>query len=123
MQDWPVPLQDVNDDLLKCGVCGGYLGLVAQVLTMYPPRLWNFHFHFMGDVAYALSKAVHSLGHFAFWCFCLCPLFGLSMHEINELVGPFVMYFRVSPVCNFICCFLTMFDRIFSQPPLKGQVT
>ena len=35
VQDWPVPLQDVNDELLKCGVCGGYLGLVAQVLSMY----------------------------------------------------------------------------------------
>jgi len=35
VQDWPVPLQDVNNELLKCGVCDGYLGLVAQVLTMY----------------------------------------------------------------------------------------
>lgn len=34
VQDWPVPLQDVNDELLKCGVCDGYLGLVAQVLTL-----------------------------------------------------------------------------------------
>lgn len=54
MQDWPVPLQDVNDELLKCGVCDGYLGLVAQVLSMYSflpacensqsPCIWHF-FH------------------------------------------------------------------------------
>ncbi|KAG0575991.1 hypothetical protein KC19_5G046600 [Ceratodon purpureus] len=40
--DWPVPLQDVNDELLKCGVCGGYLGLVAQIyapLTLYGAKL------------------------------------------------------------------------------------
>jgi hypothetical protein len=35
VQDWPVPLQDINAELLKCGVCGSYLGLVAQVLAMY----------------------------------------------------------------------------------------
>nr|XP_024398133.1 programmed cell death protein 2-like [Physcomitrium patens]PNR37948.1 hypothetical protein PHYPA_021058 [Physcomitrium patens] len=40
--DWPVPLQDVNDELLKCGVCDGYLGLVAQIyapLTLYGSKL------------------------------------------------------------------------------------
>lgn len=35
VQDWPVPVQDINDELVKCEICGGYLGLVAQVLTMY----------------------------------------------------------------------------------------
>ena len=35
VQDWPVPVQDINDELVKCGICGGYLGLVAQVLAMY----------------------------------------------------------------------------------------
>ncbi|CAM6024131.1 unnamed protein product [Sphagnum balticum] len=40
--DWPVPLQDINADLLKCGVCGSYLGLVAQVyapLTLYGSKI------------------------------------------------------------------------------------
>jgi hypothetical protein len=34
-QDWPVSVQDMNDELMKCGICGGYLGLVAQVFTIY----------------------------------------------------------------------------------------
>jgi hypothetical protein len=50
VQDWPVPLQDVNDELLRCGACGGYLGLVAQVLSMYSflPACETFRLHLCG---------------------------------------------------------------------------
>jgi len=31
LPDWPMAAEEINRDLLKCGVCGGDLGLVAQV--------------------------------------------------------------------------------------------
>jgi pre-rRNA-processing protein TSR4 len=35
-------MQDINDELVKCGICGGYLGLVAQIyapLTLYGSKI------------------------------------------------------------------------------------
>lgn len=29
--DWPMSVEEMNNELLKCGLCGGHLGLVAQV--------------------------------------------------------------------------------------------
>ena len=51
VQDWPIPVQDINDELVKCGICGGYLGLVAQVLAMY-----SFLLTFSISIAFALRK-------------------------------------------------------------------
>nr|AFN42818.1 programmed cell death protein 2-like protein [Marsilea vestita]AFN42819.1 programmed cell death protein 2-like protein [Marsilea vestita] len=31
LPDWPMPADEIYTDLLKCGLCGGELGLVAQV--------------------------------------------------------------------------------------------
>eukprot|EP00252_Welwitschia_mirabilis_P008158 TRINITY_DN19873_c0_g2_i2.p1 TRINITY_DN19873_c0_g2~~TRINITY_DN19873_c0_g2_i2.p1 ORF type:complete len:426 (-),score=64.09 TRINITY_DN19873_c0_g2_i2:353-1630(-) len=33
LPDWPVSTDEINRDLLKCGVCGGELALVAQVYS------------------------------------------------------------------------------------------
>ncbi|GLJ41232.1 hypothetical protein SUGI_0853490 [Cryptomeria japonica] len=30
LPDWPIPAEEINLELMKCGVCGGDLGLVAQ---------------------------------------------------------------------------------------------
>jgi hypothetical protein len=44
--DWPVPLLKIDlDMLLKCGICGNYLALVAQVHSSYHiPLLCAFLF-------------------------------------------------------------------------------
>ena len=80
VQDWPVPLQDVNDELLRCGVCGGYLGLVAQVLSMYSflPACETFRLHIY--VA----------------CF--------TCYHVNGILG-FPGCVSVASICNFICNF------------------
>lgn len=31
LPDWPMPAEEIDSELLKCGSCGGELGLVAQV--------------------------------------------------------------------------------------------
>ena len=61
-QDWSIPVQDTNDELVKCGICGGYLGLVAHVLTMYS-FLLTFQspslLHFIND----MDAANHFFDH------------------------------------------------------------
>jgi hypothetical protein len=36
--------EEINRDLLKCGVCGGDLGLVAQVHSIYTLFFFLFYF-------------------------------------------------------------------------------
>lgn len=117
--DWPVPLQDVNDELLKCGVCDGYLGLVAQIyapLTLYGSKLEERSLFILGcpSASCGVDRSrealeVYCLTDFSRFGFCTAgvqfdfrKMFPVKTHpsRTKQRVQPVLVLHQVDPKVN-----------------------